>query len=98
VALGVTVEEGGKDAVDRLRGRRDPQNSAAASPEQLSAFLQRVHCAEDRAAVSEQLLAFSREYEPAPHTVEKADSKLCLEVFDLAGQRGLGDVEEQGSL
>jgi hypothetical protein len=48
--------------------------------------------------VSEQLLAFSREYEPAPHTVEKADSKLCLEVFDLAGQRGLGDVEEQGSL
>ena len=50
------------------------------------------------AAVAEQLLAFARQHKAASHAIEQLETKLLLEIADLSGQGGLGNVQAQGGL
>ena len=68
------------------------------APEQLGALAERVHRAQDVAAIGEQSLAFAAQDQPSAHAIEQPHAKLDLEIIDLAGQRGLGDSQAKRSL
>ena len=97
-ARGIAMQERRKDAVDHLRGGRDLQDAGVGAPQQLGSLAERVHRAQDVAAIGEQSLAFAGQDQPSANAIEQPDSELCLEIIDLAGQCGLRDSQAKRRL
>jgi hypothetical protein len=65
------------------------QHPTVSAPEKLRPLAERSDLAQQAAAVSEQLLSFSGQDEPATDTIEKHEAELMFKIADLPGQSGL---------
>ena len=95
IALGVLAHECRKHAFDHVRRGCHLQHPTVSAPEKLRPLAERSDLAQQAAAVSEQLLSFSGQDEPATDTIEKHEAELMFKIADLPGQSGLGDAQAQ---
>ena len=82
-------EEGSK----RVRGSADSQDAGSATAERAACGEHRVRLAQQSAAVTKKLLAFSRQQESAAQIVEQRKPQLFLQSLNPARQRRLSDAQ-----
>jgi hypothetical protein len=97
-ACRIAMQERRKDPVDHLRGGRDLEDAGIGPPQQPGSLAERVHRAQDVAAIGEQSIAFAGQDQPFANAIEQPESKLDLEIIDLAGQGGLSDSQAKRRL
>src|SRR5262249_8700916 len=82
-AFGISRQECGQDALDRLRRCGHLEHAGVSTFEQLYALAERSQLAKHPAAIAQQLLASGGQEKPATGAVQKLESAFVFEIADL---------------
>src|SRR5262249_39072863 len=93
MAAAIPRKESGQQGLHRLRRGADTEHAGLAALEGARPLPQRVGTGQELAGSAQEILALRSEARAPSDPVEEPDAELVFERSDLAGQRGLTQVE-----